>query len=231
MSSTGGSSVADRCCPDGDPPPSPVSIVPGTPSAGRSTEEIWKDINLSYLKEQDRHGLGHLPAMNFLEWFPGGVLCQTLPGMNMERQGRNRGPSPASLSLGAPSSAATTDPATCLSLYWAPSDPSPASSFYKRGLGDASTADSEDKRRKRRMKNRESADRSRARKQAYTNELENEVALLRKENAWLRSQQEKKMWPAVPSSDHHRRNHRHHHEMPAHPQKMKKLQRTSTAPF
>ncbi|KAG7971617.1 hypothetical protein I3843_07G143800 [Carya illinoinensis] len=47
-----------------------------------------------------------------------------------------------------------------------------------------------DRRHKRMIKNRESAARSRARKQAYTNELELEVARLQKENARLRRQQE-----------------------------------------
>ncbi|KAK6277918.1 hypothetical protein POUND7_018241 [Theobroma cacao] len=50
---------------------------------------------------------------------------------------------------------------------------------------------SNDRRHKRMMKNRESAARSRARKQAYTNELELEVAHLLEENAKLRRQQEK----------------------------------------
>ncbi|KAJ8772534.1 hypothetical protein K2173_027711 [Erythroxylum novogranatense] len=48
-----------------------------------------------------------------------------------------------------------------------------------------------DRRHKRMIKNRESAARSRARKQAYTNELELEVAHLIEENAKLRRQQEK----------------------------------------
>ncbi|XP_030955858.1 protein FD-like [Quercus lobata] len=48
-----------------------------------------------------------------------------------------------------------------------------------------------DRRHKRMIKNRESAARSRARKQAYTNELELEVAHLQEENAKLRRQQEK----------------------------------------
>lgn len=45
-----------------------------------------------------------------------------------------------------------------------------------------------DKKKKRMMKNRESAARSRARKQAYTNELEGEVAHLEAENANLKKQ-------------------------------------------
>lgn len=47
-----------------------------------------------------------------------------------------------------------------------------------------------DRRHKRMMKNRESAARSRARRQAYTSELEREHAELKKENAKLRKQQE-----------------------------------------
>ncbi|XP_057541580.1 protein FD-like isoform X1 [Amaranthus tricolor] len=49
--------------------------------------------------------------------------------------------------------------------------------------------DSVDRRHKRMIKNRESAARSRARKQAYVTELELEVAHLTKENAMLRKQQ------------------------------------------
>ncbi|PKA46161.1 Protein FD [Apostasia shenzhenica] len=47
-----------------------------------------------------------------------------------------------------------------------------------------------DRRQKRMIKNRESAARSRARKQAYTNELELEVAQLAEENARLKRQHE-----------------------------------------
>lgn len=48
-----------------------------------------------------------------------------------------------------------------------------------------------DRRRLRLIKNRESADRSRARRQAYTNELEQEIENLKKENAKLKQQLEK----------------------------------------
>ncbi|KAJ0979093.1 hypothetical protein J5N97_014567 [Dioscorea zingiberensis] len=47
-----------------------------------------------------------------------------------------------------------------------------------------------DRRQKRMIKNRESAARSRARKQAYTNELENKVSRLEEENERLRKQKE-----------------------------------------
>jgi hypothetical protein len=49
----------------------------------------------------------------------------------------------------------------------------------------ASAVGSGDRRQKRMIKNRESAARSRARKQAYTNELELELAQLRRENTML----------------------------------------------
>ncbi|GLT91970.1 hypothetical protein SLE2022_098300 [Rubroshorea leprosula] len=70
-----------------------------------------------------------------------------------------------------------------------------------------------DRRHKRMMKNRESAARSRARKQAYTNELELEIAHLQEENARLRRQQEKFL--AAPA------------QLP----KKHSIQRTLTAPF
>ncbi|CAN6346390.1 unnamed protein product [Urochloa humidicola] len=47
-----------------------------------------------------------------------------------------------------------------------------------------------ERRQKRMIKNRESAARSRARKQAYTNELENKVSLLEEENERLKKQKE-----------------------------------------
>ncbi|KAL4335896.1 hypothetical protein GQ457_07G027190 [Hibiscus cannabinus] len=72
---------------------------------------------------------------------------------------------------------------------------------------------SDDRRHKRMMKNRESAARSRARKQAYTTELELEVAHLLEENAKLRRQQEK----LLSASDQ--------------PPKKNTLTRTLTAPF
>ncbi|XVE87473.1 hypothetical protein DITRI_Ditri18aG0120300 [Diplodiscus trichospermus] len=63
-----------------------------------------------------------------------------------------------------------------------------ASFGKKRPQG--SDSSSGDRRNKRMIKNRESAARSRARKQAYTNELELEVAQLMEENARLKRQQE-----------------------------------------
>ncbi|KAL3641653.1 hypothetical protein CASFOL_012468 [Castilleja foliolosa] len=71
-----------------------------------------------------------------------------------------------------------------------------------------------DRRHKRMIKNRESAARSRARKQAYTNELELEVAHLLEENAKLKKQQQQ-LYNAAAAEN----------------MKRKPLHRTSTAPF
>ncbi|XVF36807.1 hypothetical protein REPUB_Repub19eG0090200 [Reevesia pubescens] len=51
-----------------------------------------------------------------------------------------------------------------------------------------------ERRQKRMIKNRESAARSRARKQAYTNQLELEVDQLRKMNSWLKREKEVLKW-------------------------------------
>ncbi|CAN6320163.1 unnamed protein product [Urochloa humidicola] len=57
----------------------------------------------------------------------------------------------------------------------------------KRGGAERGVAERSNERRKKRMiKNRESAARSRARKQAYTNELENKISQLEEENERLR---------------------------------------------
>ncbi|MED6188687.1 ABSCISIC ACID-INSENSITIVE 5-like protein 2 [Stylosanthes scabra] len=59
-----------------------------------------------------------------------------------------------------------------------------------------------ERRQKRMIKNRESAARSRARKQAYTQELENKVSRLEEENERLRRQHEiEKVLPSVPPPD------------------------------
>ncbi|KAJ0978049.1 hypothetical protein J5N97_013529 [Dioscorea zingiberensis] len=55
----------------------------------------------------------------------------------------------------------------------------------KRAVGTEKTVE---RRQKRMIKNRESAARSRARKQAYTNELENKISLLEEENEKLKKQ-------------------------------------------
>ncbi|KAI3446601.1 hypothetical protein Pfo_003266 [Paulownia fortunei] len=72
-----------------------------------------------------------------------------------------------------------------------------------------------ERRQKRMIKNRESAARSRARKQAYTHELENKVSRLEEENERLKRQQEwEKVLPSIPP-----------------PEPKYQLRRTSSAPI
>ncbi|XP_028105167.1 protein FD-like [Camellia sinensis] len=88
-----------------------------------------------------------------------------------------------------------------------------SSSLGKKRFSE-SESNSGDRRHKRMIKNRESAARSRARKQAYTNELELEVAHLMEENARLKRQQQQLCLAAA-----------------AQVPKKHILHRTSTAPF
>ncbi|KAE8666327.1 ABSCISIC ACID-INSENSITIVE 5-like protein 2 [Hibiscus syriacus] len=60
----------------------------------------------------------------------------------------------------------------------------------KRGASEDMVEKNVERRQKRMIKNRESAARSRARKQAYTNELENKVSRLEEENERLRKRKE-----------------------------------------
>ncbi|KAK6159023.1 hypothetical protein DH2020_006337 [Rehmannia glutinosa] len=69
----------------------------------------------------------------------------------------------------------------------------------KRVAPDDIAEKSVERRQKRMIKNRESAARSRARKQAYTHELENKVSRLEEENERLKRQKElEKMLPSIP---------------------------------
>ncbi|KAF5742481.1 ABSCISIC ACID-INSENSITIVE 5-like protein 2 [Tripterygium wilfordii] len=68
----------------------------------------------------------------------------------------------------------------------------------KRGTPEAIIEKTVERRQKRMIKNRESAARSRARKQAYTNELENKVSRLEEENERLRKRKEmEKLLPSA----------------------------------
>ncbi|CAI0442280.1 unnamed protein product [Linum tenue] len=72
----------------------------------------------------------------------------------------------------------------------------------KRGAPDEVVEKHVERRQKRMIKNRESAARSRARKQAYTNELENKVSRLEEENERLRKLKElEKMLPSAPTPE------------------------------
>ncbi|XP_021803951.1 ABSCISIC ACID-INSENSITIVE 5-like protein 2 [Prunus avium] len=70
---------------------------------------------------------------------------------------------------------------------------SQATAVRKRHFSDEMKERTIERRQKRMIKNRESAARSRARKQAYTNQLEHEVFQLGKVNSWLKKQKEVEM--------------------------------------
>ncbi|RWW90127.1 hypothetical protein BHE74_00000730 [Ensete ventricosum] len=71
-----------------------------------------------------------------------------------------------------------------------PATSDPQTPGRKRAAGGEVSEKTAERRQKRMIKNRESAARSRARKQAYTNELENKISLLQEENERLKKQME-----------------------------------------
>ncbi|KAG2639195.1 ABSCISIC ACID-INSENSITIVE 5-like protein 3 isoform X1 [Panicum virgatum] len=99
--------------------------------------------------------------------------------------------------------------------------------------GDGVVERTVERRQKRMIKNRESAARSRARKQAYTNELENKVAQLEEENQRLRKL--KMLPPLEPPPEHEQRPvHQPEHERRpvAQPEEAKQpLRRRNSATF
>ncbi|KAL7175108.1 hypothetical protein ACSBR2_028835 [Camellia fascicularis] len=188
-------------------------------------EEMWKDISLSSL--QQPYNCTH-HQLNLQDFLPPSTTKDPPPPTRVYE------PSSASSGCATALGPLAPPPATVLSLSSGGSDelfcgleksdrtrshPQLQSHTYGRNPLEALVKkrvnEDSDRRHKRLMKNRESADRSRARKQAYTNELENEVGRLLKENANLRRQLEKFCSEATSA------------QVP----KKHTLQRTLTAPF
>ncbi|GAB2254250.1 hypothetical protein Droror1_Dr00022059 [Drosera rotundifolia] len=111
--------------------------------------------------------------------------------------------------------------------------PSPfLASFGKKRFGDERCEGDEgggDRRHKRMVKNRESAARSRARKQAYVNELEEEVTYLREENTRLKKQQDQQNMMQEALGQIQLQLPKQQQQQP--PPQQQRLLRTSTAPF
>lgn len=201
----------------------------------KTVEEVWKDI------QQDKNGggsgherrdkqptLGEMTLEDLL--LKAGVVTETVPGSN-----HGNG------SAGMEQNIAQVAP--WVQYHQLPSMPQPQSfmpypvadmqamvsqSSLMGGLSDTQTpgrkrvASGEvvektvERKQKRMIKNRESAARSRARKQAYTHELEIKVSRLEEENERLRRQKEvEKILPSAPP--------------PLDPKRQ--LRRTSSAPF
>ncbi|XP_022880468.1 bZIP transcription factor 27-like isoform X3 [Olea europaea var. sylvestris] len=163
-------------------------------------EEVWDDINLSSLRSVDDTQKTSLRGANFQDFL----------ARPFDKDHPNFGSPPP-------------PPATLLTLNSSPDQlnffgnsdsrrQSSGASGNKRLA--VSDNNSRERRDKRMMKNRESATRSRARKQAYINELDLEVASLLKENARLLKQQQQLYLAAAA-------------KLP----KMPTLKRTLSAPF
>ncbi|XP_039138622.1 bZIP transcription factor 27-like [Dioscorea cayenensis subsp. rotundata] len=188
-----------------------ASILPQTPR--RTMEEVWKDINFPTLHERpmtppilpiDHPRLRTSITSTTSHPFRGVILQDFLAGAF-------KSPIPPSLPPPPPPPPPPRPPPpTILSLNSAMD----SGSFPFPLRPPRRSSDSGDRRHKRMIKNRESAARSRARKQAYTNELELEVAHLVEENAKLRKQHDEMITA-----------------MAAQQTKKRTLQRTSTAPF
>ncbi|CAA0364513.1 unnamed protein product [Arabidopsis thaliana] len=196
-------------------------------------EEVWKEINLGSLHYHRQLNIGHEPMLKNQN--PNNSIFQDFLNMPLNQPPPPPPPPSSSTIVTALyGSLPLPPPATVLSLNSGvgfefldttenllASNPRSFEESAKFGcLGKKRGQDSDDtrgdRRYKRMIKNRESAARSRARKQecAYTNELELEIAHLQTENARLKIQQEQlKIAEATQN------------------QVKKTLQRSSTAPF
>ncbi|XP_049385367.1 protein FD-like [Solanum stenotomum] len=187
----------------------------------KTMEEVWKDINLSCSRD----------PQNTTAATTGGIILQDL----LARPFANNPSTATAAAYGSPVPPLPPPPVTMLTLNSGPefhffSTLNPIRQTQQKNISNEGLAspapgrkrhpeldnnNSGDQKSKRMIKNRESAARSRARKQAYTNELEMEVANLMEENARLKRQQQQ-LCLASPGA-----------QLP----KMKSLNRTSTAPF
>lgn len=128
------------------------------------------------------------PGAQWLQQYQQQVLGSqqlSLAGSYMASQLR---PQPLSIATGATLDSIYSDDQITSPSFGALSDPQTPG--RKRGALGEVVDKVVERRQKRMIKNRESAARSRARKQAYTNELENKVFRLEEENKRLKKQQE-----------------------------------------
>ncbi|CAG7902852.1 unnamed protein product [Brassica rapa] len=196
----------------------------------KTVEEVWKDIQQdkknggSAHERRDKQGaLGEMTLEDLL--LKAGVVAETIPGSNHDDPGGGAGLAPWVQYHQLPS---MTQPRSFLPYPVADMQAMVSQASLMGGLSDAQTpgrkrvASGEvvekivERKQKRMIKNRESAARSRARKQqAYTHELEINVSRLEEENERLRRQKEvEKILPSAPPPDPKRQ-----------------LRRTSSAPF
>lgn len=204
----------------------------------KTVDEVWKDIQhdknggSTHERKDMQPTLGEMTLEDLL--LKAGVVTETIPGSN---NGGSAGAGATGLAQNIPQQG------PWVQYHQLPSMPQPQafmpypvsemqamvspSSLMGGGLSDTQAPGRKrvasgdvvektvERRQKRMIKNRESAARSRARKQAYTHELEIKVSQLEEENERLRRQKEvEKVLPSAPPPDPKRQ-----------------LRRTSSAPF
>ncbi|XP_050223991.1 protein FD-like isoform X2 [Mercurialis annua] len=166
-------------------------------------EDVWKDINLSCL--QDRRRSAAVPNASNHHAFPGMIIQDFLarPFGKDPAPPSSSGPINHTLSssvedqdllnrVGSRNTAATILSLNCASNVGLQNHLTRCLGSANGGTnGEENLENCKERRHKRQIKNREAAARSRARKQAYTQELEVEVANLLEENGRLKRQQEK----------------------------------------
>ncbi|KAL1191525.1 ABSCISIC ACID-INSENSITIVE 5-like protein 2 [Cardamine amara subsp. amara] len=206
----------------------------------KTVDEVWKDIQQNknggnaHERRDKQATLGEMTLEDLL--LKAGVVTETISGSNHDGPVGGGGGGSAGLGQN------ITQVGPWVQYHQLPSMPQPqtfmpypvsemqamvSQSSLMGGLSDTQTpgrkrvASGEivektvERRQKRMIKNRESAARSRARKQAYTHELEIKVSRLEEENERLRRQKEvEKILPSAPPPDPKRQ-----------------LRRTSSAPF
>ncbi|MBA0759529.1 hypothetical protein Gotri_022411 [Gossypium trilobum] len=157
-------------------------------------EEVWGDISLASLNDHP----AVTPTAN-LPSFPS-VILQDFLAIPINKEMPPTARSGCGTSLTEETTLFGSLPPTPATLFTlnarsiasvAVKAPAPSFPSSCRKKGQENEENSDDPRHKRKIKNRESAARSRARKQAYTNELELEVARLLEENVKLRRQKDK----------------------------------------
>ncbi|CAH2063928.1 unnamed protein product, partial [Thlaspi arvense] len=197
----------------------------------KTVDEVWKDIQQSknggsaHERRDKQPTLGEMTLEDLL--LKAGVVTETIPGSNHDGPGVGGGGGSAGSGAGLGQNITQVGP--WVQYHQLPSMPQPQSfmpyqvsdmqamvsqSSLMGGLSDTQTpgrkrvASGEvvektvERRQKRMIKNRESAARSRARKQAYTHELEIKVSRLEEENERLRRQKEvEKILPSAPPPD------------------------------
>ncbi|XAR61626.1 hypothetical protein NMG60_11016094 [Bertholletia excelsa] len=155
-------------------------------------EEMWKGLSLPSPYQHPMAAASHHHAYNFQDFLtrPSDKLPPTR-ATNDSQEPLSAPPCRCASALSLSYSQKTSHPS--LANVGSVSPPLGDSVFASLCKKRATEIDenSGDQRHKRMMKNRESAARSRARKQAYTYQLENEVARLMAENAKLRRQLDK----------------------------------------